>query len=97
MRKKGSYFFGMGMMGLGIIMLLGILNLGVLIPIFIAGFFIYFGWNIIKKARGEEPARTAVDPLHDMMPHHPYGGKKVYPADELDVWEKEMKQGGTSQ
>jgi hypothetical protein len=86
----------MGMMGVGTIMLFGVLNLGFLIPIFIAGFFIYIGWNIIKKTRDEHPMYPPTNPLHDMMPHHPYDNKRMQYADELDMWEKEMNQGGTS-
>jgi divalent metal cation (Fe/Co/Zn/Cd) transporter len=97
MCKKGSYFSGVGLMGIGTIMLLGVLNLGFLIPLFIAGCFIYIGWNIIKKARGEQIRRTAMNPLHDMMPHYSYDNKKAYQVDELDLWEKEINRGGTSQ
>ncbi|MED0676287.1 hypothetical protein ABEV55_06130 [Aneurinibacillus thermoaerophilus] len=92
MKKKGSYLFGMGLMGFGAIMLLGILNLGFLIPLFIAGFFIYTGWNLIKKARGKV-AVTTTNPLYDMMPRHPYETKQV---DELDLWEQKINQGGTN-
>jgi hypothetical protein len=95
MLKKGSYAFGIGMVGVGTIMLLGILNLGFLIPLFIAGFFIYTGWNIIKKAKGEQDVQTAVYTMQDMMPHHPYSTSHSHSVDDLDLWEKEMKQGGT--
>ncbi|MCI1694116.1 hypothetical protein [Aneurinibacillus aneurinilyticus] len=96
MRKKGSYLFGMGMVGIGSVMMLGILNLGFLIPLFIAGLFIYVGWNIIKRAQGERPTQPPSNPFHDMMPHHPFETKTTHHADEIDLWEKEMNQGGTS-
>ncbi len=77
-RERGTSKFGYVLMGIGGIMLLGLLNLGFLIPFAIASFFIYKGWNMIKgSSEGSyEPAVATPSAIPQVDP--------------LDEWEKNI-------
>lgn len=77
-RERGTRKFGYVLIGVGGIMLLGLLNLGFLIPFAIASFFIYKGWKMVK--------RTSEGNLEPAVAVHP-GMPQV---DPLDEWERNI-------
>lgn len=77
---------GFILIGIGVLMLMGLLHLGFLIPFMIAGFLIYKGWNLIKG--------NARESIHhswtmDTMPEVSFAGTKNH--DHLDEWEKQVR------
>lgn len=52
MKKKGSYKAGIAVMAIGILMLLGFLgiNIGWIIALLIATYFVYQGWKLFTKS-----------------------------------------------
>jgi hypothetical protein len=91
MKKKGrgSRIFGMGLMMVGGIMLLGVLGMGWLIPVLIAGFFIMTGWRLIKGNPAESGMEMNTE-MHMSVPYH-HSPELRRDFDELDQWEKAVK------
>ncbi|RXT06246.1 hypothetical protein [Ammoniphilus sp. CFH 90114] len=80
-RSKKGYV----LIGIGGIMLLGLLNLGFLIPFGIAAFLIYKGWNMIK---GNSPRDPGTELAFDAATTA--GASKFKNFDHLDEWEQKM-------
>lgn len=79
-QEQRSSKIGYALIILGGIMLLGLLNLGFLIPFGIAAFLIYKGWGMIKGHRETDPFS---DPVPDSL-------SRYKDVDPLDEWEQKL-------